>query len=50
MASGKEVRNKGNKNRQGKMRRDHDFLKGKVYEDLGEGNKNVFNRVFVALK
>lgn len=50
MGSGKEVCNEGNKNSQGKMRRNHDFLKGKIYEDLMEGNRNIFNRVFVALK
>lgn len=50
MASGKEVCNKENKNSQGKKRKDHHFLKGKISEDLREENRNIFNRVFVALK
>lgn len=36
-----EVCNEGKKNSQGKMRRDHDLLKGEVCEDLGEGNGDI---------
>jgi len=37
MASGTEMCDEANKNRQGKMRRDYDFLNGRCMKILGQG-------------
>lgn len=49
MTSGKEVFNERCRNSQGEMKRDHDFLEGKIYAKLREGIGNIL-RVFVTQK
>lgn len=45
MTSGKEVFNERCRNSQGEMKRDHDFLEGKMYAKLREGIGNIFKSI-----
>lgn len=38
--------NEGSRNSQGEMKRDHDFLKGKIYTKLREGIGNSFKSIY----
>lgn len=45
MTSRKEVFNEGSRNSQGEMKRDHDFLEGKMYGKFREGIGNIFKSI-----